>query len=82
MDLEKTGYVYYVLTTSIYTLTSIIWNQLREKKKTFAAFIDFQKVFHWVDHDVLFTSSYPMISMIDFTWQIMLGVRMHCPVSD
>ncbi len=37
----------------IYTLSSIIRNRQNEKKHTYAAFIDFQKAFEWIDRDLL-----------------------------
>ena len=38
----------------IFTLTSILRNRLSEGKDAFCAFIDMQKAFDWVDHDLLF----------------------------
>ena len=37
----------------IYTLTSIVRNRLGMGQATFAAFIDFQKAFDWVNRDIL-----------------------------
>ncbi len=38
----------------IFSLTSVINNRLDEHKDTFAAFIDLEKAFDWIDRDMLF----------------------------
>ncbi len=38
----------------IFTLTSVLRNRQAENKPTFAAFVDMQKAFDWVDRDLLF----------------------------
>ena len=37
----------------IFTLTTIIQNQLAQSKSVFASFIDLEKAFDWVDRDLL-----------------------------
>ena len=43
-------------TDHIYTLTSIITNNINEKKPVFTAFIDFKKAFDFVNRDLLLAS--------------------------
>ena len=38
----------------VYSLSTIIRNRMAEGKSTFAAFVDMQKAFDWVDRDLLF----------------------------
>ncbi len=38
----------------IFVLTSIIKNRMSEGRETFCAFIDMQKAFDFIDHDLLF----------------------------
>ncbi len=40
----------------IFVLTTIIKNTMSDGRDTFCAFIDMQKAFDWIDHDLLFIS--------------------------
>jgi hypothetical protein len=45
----------------VYSLSTIIRNRLAEGKSTFAAFVDMQKAFDWVDRELLLYKLYAMM---------------------
>ncbi len=49
MDLENIGHV-----KIIYILNHIIRNRQQNNESTFAAFVDFEKAFDWVNHKLLY----------------------------